>query len=446
MTTSTKPKVLICATPVYGHVMPLRAVARGLIARGYDVTYVTKSEFRDSIEGISASFIPLRGEADLNEEILELFHDSSPNDDPVVRDDIYRRFFVDVIPSQHEGAQEGLRMILEKQPGSKVVVLYEGAFKGVLPGILGASGTRPAGYIGVGILPVTLSSIDLKPISGVGFYPDSTPEGQARNAELTRKDRERWAGSQRKFEEVLRKMGATVPDVFHGDANYTCPDRFIQMCAPSIEFPRSDAPSGFRFAGGLPPGLRDPFVTFPEWWDDIKVNSAKRKIIFVSQGTMSTESKDLILPTMHAFKDRKDVVVVVALGKKGSTLPEGTLVPENARVSDWIPFDEMLEHTDIMVTNGGYGAVQHALGHGVPLIVAGVGADKPDNALRVHWAEVGINLDTQRPTPDAVLQAAVEIFEDPKYTRKAKAVQAEMHSYDPIGVVIENIEEVAAGI
>lgn len=445
MSSVTKPKVLICATPVYGHVMPLRAVARAITARGYDVTFLTGSEYKQSIEGTGATFVSLRGEADLAEERIEHFHGLVRGDNPPSKDEVNRRFVIDVLPAQHEGIQEGMKLIQEKAPGAKIVVVFEGMFKGVLPGICGAPGIRPAGYIGVGIIPVFLSSIDLKPIPDIGYFPDSSPEGRARNLELTKEDRKRWAGSQRKFEETMKDMGATVPAIFNVDASYVCPDRFVQMCASSMEFPRSDLPRGFRFAGGLPPGLREPFVKFPEWWDDIAINSGKKKIIFVSQGTMATDSRDLIIPTIHAFKDSDDVVVVVALGKKGLTLPEGTLVPENSRVSDWIPYDEMLEYTDVMVTNGGYGAVQHALSHGVPLIVAGTGADKPDNAMRVEWAEVGIDMKTHQPTPEAVRQAATKIFDDPKYATKAKAVRQEMESYDPIGVIIENIEEVATG-
>ena len=445
MSPQTKPSVLICATPVYGHVMPLRAVARELIARGYNVTFLTGGDYRQSIEGIGATFVSLKGESDLSEELIEHFHGLIRSDHPPSQDEINQHFAIDVLPSQHEGIQEGLKTILETAPDKKVVVVFEGAFKGVLPGILGAPGIRPAGYIGVGIIPVTLSSIDLKPIPGGGFYPDSSPEGRARNLELTKKDRERWAGSQRKFEEIMEDMGAAVPKISNIDANYVYPDRFVQMCAPSIEFPRSDAPPGFRFSGGLPPGLRDPFVTFPGWWDDIAVNAEKKRIVFVSQGTMATDSRDLIIPTMHAFKDSMDVIVVVALGKRGFTLPEGTLVPDNSRVSDWIPYDDMLQYTHVLVTNGGYGAVQHALSHGVPLIIAGTGADKPDNAIRVEWAEVGIDMGTHQPTPGAVRRAAVKIFEDPKYMKRAKAIQAEMQSYDPVGVIMENIEEVAAG-
>jgi len=443
---SRKPKVLIAATPIYGHVMPLRAVARELIARGYDVTFLTGSEYKQRIESIGATFVFLAGDADLDEQRIEEFHELFKRDPPPSKDEVGKRAFIDVIPSQHCGIQDGLKIIQEKAPDTKIVVVFEGAFKGVLPGILGAPGIRPAGYIGVGIIPMFLSSIDLKPIPGVGFYPDSSPEGRATNLESTKKDREeRWGESQKRFEEIMEEMGATVPDMFNIDANYVCPNRFVQMCAPSIEFPRSDAPPGFRFSGGLPPGLRDPFVTFPEWWGDLSINPEKKKIVFVSQGTMSTESKDLIIPTIHAFKDSIGVIVVAALGKKGSTLPAGTFMPENARVSDWIPYDEMLQYSDVMVTNGGYGAVQHALSHGVPLIVAGTGADKPDNAMRVEWAEVGINMNTHQPTPEAVRLAVTKIFEDPKYTKNAKAVQAEMQSYDPVGVVIENIEEVAGG-
>jgi UDP:flavonoid glycosyltransferase YjiC (YdhE family) len=437
--------VLICATPVYGHVMPLRAIARALIARGYDVTFLTGSDFKESIESIGATFVALTGLANITEADMEEWHEAFKRINPPRGDQLQQRAFVDVIPDQHQGIQEGLQVIQKKAPGEKIVVVFEGAFKGELPGILGAPGIKPAGYIGVGIIPVFLSSVDLKSIPGVGLFPDSSPKGRARNLELTKQDRQRFAGSQGRFEEILKEMGARVPDMFSSDANYVCPDRFVQMCAPSIEFPRSDAPPGFRFAGGLPPGLRDPFVTFPEWWDDVAINLEKKKIVFVSQGTMSTDSRDLIIPTIHAFKDSEDVIVIAALGKKGFTLPEGTFVPDNARVSDWIPYDEMLEHSDVMVTNGGYGAVQHALSHGVPMIVAGTGADKPDNGLRVEWAEVGINMKTHQPTTEALRLAITEIFKDPKYKQKAKAIQAEMLSYDPIGVVIENIEEVAHG-
>jgi UDP:flavonoid glycosyltransferase YjiC (YdhE family) len=34
-------RIIIAATPVYGHVAPLRAIAANLVGRGYPVTFLT---------------------------------------------------------------------------------------------------------------------------------------------------------------------------------------------------------------------------------------------------------------------------------------------------------------------------------------------------------------------------------------------------------------------
>lgn len=445
MTISSNPKLLICATPAYGHVMPLRAIARLLISRGYDVTFLTGSDFKQAIEEIGATFIALQGQADVTKEKLPQIIEESINADPLLtQDNLIRRLFIEVIPLQYEGIQDSLRCISRKSPDSKTLLVYEGGFEGALPSMLGAPGICPIGHIGIGIIPVLLSSIDLKPLNS-GFWPDSTPEGRARNPELTKIDRIRMAGSQKRFEEVMKEMGAKTSDVSIIDANYVYGDRFIQMCAPSIEFPRSDLPAGFRFAGGLPPGVRDPLASKPDWWDDISVNSNHKRIVAVSQGTMAVDAAQLIIPTIMACKDNQDIIVVAALGSKGAMLPEAVNVPSNARVADWIPYDEMLQYADVFITNGGYGAIQHGLGHGVPLIVAGTEADKPDNAMRVQWAGVGVNLHTQTPTPEIVNAAVLEVLDNRKYKEKAVEIQVEMQSYDPIGVIIESIEAVAEG-
>jgi UDP:flavonoid glycosyltransferase YjiC (YdhE family) len=57
-----------------------------------------------------------------------------------------------------------------------------------------------------------------------------------------------------------------------------------------------------------------------------------------------------------------------------------------------------------MVTNGGYGGIQFALAHGVPLVVAGETEEKPDIAARVAWSGAG-NLKTGTPSADAVKAA-----------------------------------------
>ncbi len=77
----------------------------------------------------------------------------------------------------------------------------------------------------------------------------------------------------------------------------------------------------------------------------------------------------------------------------------------NVRLARFVPHDRLLSHTDAMVTNGGYGGVQQALAHGVPLVVAGDSEDKPEVAARVAWSGAGIDLRTGRPSQAMVARA-----------------------------------------
>jgi UDP:flavonoid glycosyltransferase YjiC (YdhE family) len=52
-------------------------------------------------------------------------------------------------------------------------------------------------------------------------------------------------------------------------------------------------------------------------------------------------------------------------GRPLDTLPP---LPANARAAAYLPYDELLPRTAVYVTNGGYGGVQYALRHGVPIL------------------------------------------------------------------------------
>ena len=248
---------------------------------------------------------------------------------------------------------------------------------------------------------------------------------------------------QKKYEDILDKLGATLEkQPFFLDATYILPDRFLQMCIPSAEYPRSDAPSSFGFAGGLPKGSRDPYTNQPAWWTEVAEDKTK-KVVAVSQGTLAVNYTELILPTMAALADRDDILVVVALGRKGVALSPDIKVPTNARVADFIPFDDLLRHSAVFISNGGYGAFQHAIGNGTPLIIAGGTEDKPEVAARAEWAGFGINLRTGTPTSEQLRAAVEEILVNGKYKKRALVLEAEMAAHDPMGIVARTVDELA---
>ncbi|RFU24621.1 hypothetical protein B7463_g11712, partial [Scytalidium lignicola] len=453
MADTSKPLILACATPIIGHLSPFREICRELIQRGYDVTVITGSHFKPIIESIGAGFVPLEGyadytEADLNVRFVERL--SYPPGPEQLAYDLTNVFF-NCVPGQSMALQKGIKLLNETHPGRKIVVMTEAAFFGSVALKLGAPGADSiAGTVGIGIIPVVLSSIDLAPF-GPGIMPDasaSTPEGRARNAAMAEQFRAAIFGKvDPVYEEKLKEGGAitAIPKYTFGvDLPYLLHDRFVQMCTPSIEYPRSDAPATLRFAGGLPKS-RSKNVVHPSWWADVTQKPQDKKIVFICQGTIANDVKELVLPTMEAFQDRDDWLVVVALGRKGLTLPEGTVVPSNVRVEDYILFDEILPYTSVFVTNGGYGALQHSIHSGVPLIMAGMTEDKPEVSARAEWAGIAVNLRTATPSPQAIRDAAEELTQNPKYKKRVLELQEEMKSFDPAAVVIANIEEVAAG-
>ena len=78
-----------------------------------------------------------------------------------------------------------------------------------------------------------------------------------------------------------------------------------------------------------------------------------------------------------------------------------------------------------MATNGGYGGVQMALSHGVPLVVAG----KKRRQARGRRARrvVGLRHDskTAKPTAERIRTAVRALLHDPRYRTRAQALAAE---------------------
>lgn len=313
---------------------------------------------------------------------------------------------------------------------------------GALPLILHAPGIRPDGFIAIGLNPIMLSSIDHPPF-GPGLPPDNSPEGQKRNKVANQLQKQTFALAQEAFKQALTQVGARVPDAFLLDVLYTLPDRFIQLCSPSVEYPRSDAPSTLRFAGGYPKASQGGFKPEkPTWWNEVTTAKTK-KIVFVCQGTVSTDLQQLVYPTMTAFEDRPDVMVVVAIGQEGATVPPGVHIPSNSRVADYIPYHDILPYCDAFVTTGGYGAFQSALYNGCPLVMSATTEEKPETTARAEWAGVAVNLRTSHPSAEQLRKAVDEILHNQKYKTRALEIQTEIVEYDPVEVIIETIEDLA---
>jgi UDP:flavonoid glycosyltransferase YjiC (YdhE family) len=120
-------------------------------------------------------------------------------------------------------------------------------------------------------------------------------------------------------------------------------------------------------------------------------------------------------------------------------------LPANARVAEYIPYDLLLPRIDAVVTNGGFGGVQRAIAHGLPLVVAGSTEDKPEVAARVAWAGCGRDLRTGTPRPDAVRRAVREVLTTPSYRLRSRELATAIAALpDPVDVIAAGLDAAVA--
>ncbi len=121
-----------------------------------------------------------------------------------------------------------------------------------------------------------------------------------------------------------------------------------------------------RYVGPLlPPRIE---LTPPPWWERLD----ERPLVIVSQGTLANvDLGQLLLPALQGLAGDELQLLLTTGGRDPARL--GAAVPANAIVTEHVPFELALPRAAVLVTNGGYGSVQAALAHGVPLVVAGTG-------------------------------------------------------------------------
>jgi len=209
------------------------------------------------------------------------------------------------------------------------------------------------------------------------------------------------------------------------DGPFPSPYLYLEPSVPSFEYPRTDMPPQVHFIGAMLPETPTDFE-LPSWWDEVIEKT--RPVVLVTQGTAATDAKHLISPTLTALAEEN--VLLIAAGVKDEESIGIESVPDNARLEAFVPFKALLPHVDLYITNGGFGGVHHALANGVPIVCGGTTEDKPEICNRVAFSGVGINLKTNKPTPEQIHKAVKRVLTEPDFRQRARQLQAELAQHD----------------
>jgi MGT family glycosyltransferase len=425
-------EILVAALSPIGHLGPLLNVARGLVDRGDRVTVLTAADRADMVRAVGATPAVLPREADLDLGRVEADHVARAETSGIKRlnFDIVRLF---VAPMPHQA------MVLTELMAQKRfdAILADNAFFGTIPFLLGDRAARPPILL-YSTTPLMLSSRDTAP-GGLGLPPSTTALGRLRNRTLNQLSQKvLLRQSQKAANYQLDRLNSRALPTFLLDSGVLA-DRLIVPTVPEFDYPRTDLPANVRYVGAAHPAPTQKYLA-PPWWREL---DGDRPVVHVTQGTVdNTDLGRLLEPTIEALADEDVVVVASTGGRHVSELKLG--VPLNTYVAEYIPHDLLLPKVAVMVTNGGYGAVQRALATGVPLVVAGNTEDKPEVAARVAWSGAGIDLRTGTPTAKVIRTAVREVLNDDRYLRRARDLEAAYAQRDGVAEIAALIDEVVS--
>ncbi|XP_046671751.1 UDP-glycosyltransferase UGT5-like isoform X3 [Homalodisca vitripennis] len=187
----------------------------------------------------------------------------------------------------------------------------------------------------------------------------------------------------------------------------------------SLEYPRPYTPNMIPIGGAH---ISTHMTPLPK---DIKtfVDNAKQGLIFFSLGTFVPEHNmpsKYIQAFVNAFKRLPQKV----LWKTGIENIPG--LPENVKLSKWVPQPTVLGHPNcvLFLTHGGLFSQHETFYAGVPVVGIPFFTEQRFNMKFYESLGVGIKLELNDVTEEAVYKAITTILNNPSYQENAKRVSS----------------------
>ena len=415
-------KILIASTSVPGHLNPLLSIASILVGGGYEVAVQVSEDLRPTVEAAGHRFLSELPNAQTSvgyyfetypERMLK-----SPGMEMTGYDLVH--FFARNIAAQ----SASLKMALYDFRAD--LILADSTYWGTLPMLVGSRHKCPA------IAHLGISVVNLGSGKNIPIRPDESTE--QREAKQRRREVLLLQPAQQAVNVALARLGCPSLSCPILEAMTELPDLYLHPGIESFEYPGSS--SKVHYIGALPTPAGQP--SLPEWWQQF---DRSKRLVLVTQGTIANRDfGQVIAPALVALGGREDVTIIVTTGgQPAESIP--VAIPANAHIASFLPYAQIMTEIDLLITNGGYGTVNMAVSHGVPVISAGLTEDKEEVSAHVQWSGAGIDLRTNQATPEAIKNAVDEIFTQPSYGERAQHLSLEFASHDVKAELLSLIEK-----
>jgi UDP:flavonoid glycosyltransferase YjiC (YdhE family) len=412
-------KILFANMPFDGHFNPLTGIAMHLKSLGHDVRWYSSNFYQTKVQKLDIPFYSFKKALEYNQHsVNEVFPERVKAKSQIKKLQLdIKNSFVLRAPEFFEDIQE----INETWPFD--LMISDVAFTAI-PFVKDLLNKK---VIAIGVFPLTEKSRDLPP-AGLGMVPSDTFFGRRRQDFLRAfADHVLFRESAVIFKKMFKEygIGSVNGNIF--DILGQKSDLLLQSGTPGFEYKRSDLSSHVRYVGALLPHAGKA-MQLPDLGDKL---NAYDKVILVTQGTLEKDPEKIIVPTLEAFKNSRHLVIATTGGSQTAELQK-RFPEDNIVIRDFIPFNDIMPHCHVYVTNGGYGGVMLGIENKLPLVVAGIHEGKNEINARVGYFELGIDLKTEFPNPEQIRASVEKVLSNGFYSNNVQKLSSEFRNYNPL--------------
>lgn len=396
-------RVLLGAFGDAGHAFPMIALARGLRARGHEVTLQTAERWRADVEAEGVRFaaapeyhvFPTR-ERPLKpyEAVVRATRDTLP---------LVRAEAPDVVVSDILTLAPALCAELEGIPWATLIPHVD---------------PRPA----PGFPPYSL-----------GARLPRTPVGRALWGALDPLVARGVEQGRRELNDTRARLGLGPLDRRHGAISR---DLALVATFPQLEYPRAEPERNTHVVG--------PLLWEPAFGEDVELPPGDGPLVLVAPSTAQDARHTLLRAALAGLGDLDGVRVLATWNRRPLDPADGPWrVASNTRLVEWVSYARTMPRCDVVVTHGGHGTLVRALACGSGVVVVPEGGDQNENAARADWAGVGVRIPRRFVGPRSVRLAVERALGEPGIRASARALADWLAVSDPADRAAELVERLA---
>jgi len=409
-------RILFATVPTDGHFNPLTGLAKYLQQAGCDVRWYTSVTFDDKLKRLEIPLYPFEKALEINQSnFLELFPDRAGITDAagIMEFDLHY-LLGNMAPDLYTD-------ILKIQKSFPFDLMIADSSFTAIP-LVRIKMDIPV--VSIGVYPLPEYAANLAPYS-MGLPPAKNEDEMMAYAKLHDEALNKtFKGSVDNFQAILEDNDILLEKALPLDLLVKQASLYLQIGAPSFEYKRVGMGENIRFVGSLLPYSSNHQKD--SWYDERLVQY--KKIVLVTQGTVEKNPDKIIVPTLEAFHGTDTLVIATTAGCQTEKLRE-KYAAKNIIIEDFIPYDDVMPYAGVYVTNGGYGGVLLSISHKLPMVAAGLLEAKNEICSRIGYFKLGIDLSTERPSPEAVRSAVEEVMANGQYKSNTARLSAELDSY-----------------